>query len=281
MITVDCGITAVGEVEFARSIGLDVVITDHHMCKEKIPRAVAVINPKQPECSYPYKELAGVGVCFKLVLATAMHLGRKAGEYFDRYVDLLSLIHIFNIFEKIRSSGTELNPREQFYYARELYYHKRYTDAITVYEKFLNDGMGWVENCIGACQFLAYCYYELGEETKALSALLRSLEYDVPRAELCCDIGNHFFHRNRLEQAVFWYEQAANCPRNDLSGGFVQPDCYGYIPYLQLCVCYDRLGDSYKAQRYNELAGAIKPNDPAVLQNRDYFSQKIKNTPSF
>jgi glycosyltransferase involved in cell wall biosynthesis len=186
-----------------------------------------------------------------------------------------------NIFEKIRSSGTELNPREQFYYARELYYHKRYTDAITVYEKFLNDGMGWVENCIGACQFLAYCYYELGEETKALSALLRSLEYDVPRAELCCDIGNHFFHRNRLEQAVFWYEQAANCPRNDLSGGFVQPDCYGYIPYLQLCVCYDRLGDSYKAQRYNELAGAIKPNDPAVLQNRDYFSQKIKNTPSF
>lgn len=91
LITVDCGITAVGEVEFARSIGLDVVITDHHMCKEKIPRAVAVINPKQPECSYPYKELAGVGVCFKLVLATAMHLGRKAGEYFDRYVDLCAV----------------------------------------------------------------------------------------------------------------------------------------------------------------------------------------------
>ena len=91
LITVDCGITAVGEVEFAKSIGLDVVITDHHMCKEKIPRAVAVVNPKQPGCTYPYKELAGVGVCFKLVLATAMQLGGKAGQYFDRYVDLCAV----------------------------------------------------------------------------------------------------------------------------------------------------------------------------------------------
>ncbi len=91
LITVDCGITAVGEVEFAKSIGLDIVVTDHHMCKEKIPRAAAVVNPKQPDCTYPYKELAGVGVCFKLVLAMAMQLGKKAGEYFDRYVDLCAV----------------------------------------------------------------------------------------------------------------------------------------------------------------------------------------------
>ena len=143
-----------------------------------------------------------------------------------------------------------------------------------MYEAFLNDGMGWVENCIGACQILAYCYYELGEEKKALAALLRSLEFDLPRAELCCDIGGHFFRKNQLEQAVFWYELAAGRPRKDQSGGFVQPDCYGYIPYLQLCVCCDRLGDLQAAERYNELAGEIKPNDPAVLQNRAYFASK-------
>ena len=179
-----------------------------------------------------------------------------------------------NIFEKMLSAGKTLNPREQFYYARELYYHKRFSDAASVYEAFLDGGMGWVENCIGACQILAYCYYELGEEKKALAALLRSLEFDLPRAELCCDIGGHFFRKNQLEQAVFWYELAAGRPRKDQSGGFVQPDCYGYIPYLQLCVCCDRLGDLQAAERYNELAGEIKPNDPAVLQNHAYFASK-------
>ena len=105
-----------------------------------------------------------------------------------------------NIFEKMLSAGKTLNPREQFYYARELYYHKRFSDAASVYEAFLDGGMGWVENCIGACQILAYCYYELGEEKKALAALLRSLEFDLPRAELCCDIGGHFFRKNQSRQ---------------------------------------------------------------------------------
>ncbi len=183
------------------------------------------------------------------------------------------------IFEKMLASGKSLKPREQYYYARELYYHKRFSDAVSVYEAFLNGGMGWVENCISACQFLAYCEYGLGNEERALTALFRSFQYDVPRAELCCDIGRHFFQRNQLNQAIFWYELAAGRPRNDQSGGFVQPDCYGYIPYLQLCVCYDRLGDFQTAERYNELAGEIKPDDPAVKQNRVYFSQKKESAP--
>ena len=91
LITVDCGITAVGEVEFAKTIGLEVIITDHHTCKEEIPRAYAVINPKQPECSYPYKDLAGVGVAFKLVLAMALEFGLRARDIFDRYIDIVAI----------------------------------------------------------------------------------------------------------------------------------------------------------------------------------------------
>lgn len=91
MITVDCGITAVGEVEFAKTIGLDIIITDHHTCKEEIPRAHAVINPKQPECEYPFKELAGVGVAFKVILAVALELGLSAKEYFDKYIDIVAI----------------------------------------------------------------------------------------------------------------------------------------------------------------------------------------------
>ena len=71
LITVDCGITGVEEVAFARFLGMDVVITDHHECKETLPDAVAVVDPHRPDCSYPFKHLAGCGVALKLVLALA------------------------------------------------------------------------------------------------------------------------------------------------------------------------------------------------------------------
>ena len=69
IITVDTGVTARDEVEYARTLGIDFVITDHHACLSELPRALAVINPHRPDCGYPFKELAGVGVVFKLICA--------------------------------------------------------------------------------------------------------------------------------------------------------------------------------------------------------------------
>ena len=71
IITVDTGITAVDEVAYAKSLGLRIIVTDHHECKENIPEADAVVNPKRPDAVYPFKELAGVGVAFKLICALA------------------------------------------------------------------------------------------------------------------------------------------------------------------------------------------------------------------
>ena len=69
IITVDTGVTAIKEVEFASSLGIDVVVTDHHECQPTLPNAVAVINPHRSDCSYPFKSLAGVGVIFKVICA--------------------------------------------------------------------------------------------------------------------------------------------------------------------------------------------------------------------
>lgn len=91
VITVDCGITAVGEVEFAKLSKLDMIITDHHTCKEKIPDALAVLNPKKPNCEYPFKELSGAGVAFKLILGMAMVLGLNTGECFRKYCDIAAI----------------------------------------------------------------------------------------------------------------------------------------------------------------------------------------------
>ena len=91
MVTVDCGITAVGEVEFARTQKLDVIITDHHTCKEELPRAVAVVNPKRADSEYPFDALAGVGVAFKTALAVAIKRGRSAKDVFMQYAELAAV----------------------------------------------------------------------------------------------------------------------------------------------------------------------------------------------
>lgn len=83
LITVDCGITSVNEVAHAKSLGLTVIITDHHSCKDLLPVADAIINPKQPDCSYPYKELAGVGVAFKLICAHSGNSQKMLNDYSD------------------------------------------------------------------------------------------------------------------------------------------------------------------------------------------------------
>ena len=177
------------------------------------------------------------------------------------------------IYERLISEGKELNPREQFYFARELFTHLRDDEAIDMYQKFLNGGQGWVENNINACSDLAACYKRKGDISHALRTLFCSFEYDLPRAEVCCAIGQIFLETGRLTNAVFWYELALTKQPDETSGGFIQPDCYGYLPAIQLCVCHDRLGNREKAIEYNEMAAKFKPGDPATEYNRKYFGE--------
>ena len=97
MITVDCGITGNEEIDFAASIGMDVVVTDHHECKENLPRAVAVVDPHRPDDAYPFKYLAGVGVALKLVLA----LGGPDREeaLFSRYCTLAAIGTVADVMQ--------------------------------------------------------------------------------------------------------------------------------------------------------------------------------------
>ena len=97
LITVDCGITGVEEVDFANSLGMDVVITDHHECKETLPRAAAVVDPHRPDCPYPFKHLAGCGVALKLALA----LGGPDREeaLFARYCTLAAIGTVADVMQ--------------------------------------------------------------------------------------------------------------------------------------------------------------------------------------
>ncbi len=87
VVTVDCGITAVEETALAKQLGMDVVITDHHECKENLPGAVAVVDPHRPDGGYQGGSLSGVGVAFKLVCA----LSGDPAEMLQEYADMVCL----------------------------------------------------------------------------------------------------------------------------------------------------------------------------------------------
>jgi tetratricopeptide (TPR) repeat protein len=174
------------------------------------------------------------------------------------------------IYEKHIADGAKLNPRDMFYFARELYYHNRNQEAIDVFTAFLDSRKGWIENNIEACKLRAKCFNNLKDRKNALKSLFESFLFDNPRAEICCDIGLNFFEEKEYKQAIFWYETALKQEPNAFSGGFVLPECYGYIPALQLCVCYSRLGENKKAFEYNEIGAKYKVT-PAITFNRKYF----------
>lgn len=178
-----------------------------------------------------------------------------------------------NIYKSMIAEEKQLEPRHQYYYARELYYHKQYQEALEVLLEFLDTKEGWKENCIEACSIAADCYTQLNNPEAALQILFYSFLYDTPRAEICCDIGKWFMDKNYYESAVYWYLRAAETDKQDRKGGFILPDCYDYLPYMQLCVCYDQLGDKEKAMAYNEKAGICKPDSQAYLWNKEYFDK--------
>ena len=99
IITVDTGITANEEVDYAKKLGIDMVITDHHECRLPLPEAAAVVDPHRPDCPYPFKELAGVGVAFKFVTAYESMLSLARGEreidgvrkICEQYADLMAI----------------------------------------------------------------------------------------------------------------------------------------------------------------------------------------------
>ena len=97
IISVDCGINAIEEVEQINNLGMDIVITDHHNPKEELPQASAIINPKIEGCGYPYDMLAGVGVAYKLLVAVYSQLEINTEELIDKYLDLVALGTIADI----------------------------------------------------------------------------------------------------------------------------------------------------------------------------------------
>lgn len=96
MVTVDCGISALEEIEYANSLGIETIVTDHHEPGDVLPNALAVVDAKRKDNTYPFRELAGVGVSFKVIQAISQRLNLEEREYL-KYLDIVCIGTISDI----------------------------------------------------------------------------------------------------------------------------------------------------------------------------------------
>ncbi|OXL86384.1 glycosyl transferase [Paenibacillus sp. SSG-1] len=181
-----------------------------------------------------------------------------------------------SIYLRKLSQKAEFTPRDTYYFANELMDHHLYEMAVFYYEKFLNEGRGWVEDNIAACGKLADCYHALGNRSKELLYTLKSLEYGKPRPEFCCRLGFHYMEQADWETAIFWYRQALEWTAPTSHWGISNRSYATWLPHLQLCVCYDKLGQYETAYEHNEAARRYQPEHPSVLGNKTYLEARLK-----
>lgn len=177
------------------------------------------------------------------------------------------------IYEKWLARGRRMSPRDAYYYARELMDCGELSRAEQAFSAFLRME-GWVENRIDAFVQRGHCLKRLGRAQEARRSYLEALGI-APRAEALCALGQCLLDEGDLHQAAFWYRAAMVCEKPAHTGAFVLTDAYGYIPAMQLCVCYDRMGLHLQASQMNEQALLMRPQDPAALSNRAYFARVL------
>ena len=116
-------------------------------------------------------------------------------------------------------------------------------------------------------------YNEALNIEKTVKDVTENTEYDYIIINDCSkDNTKEVCEKNNFNVAIYWYKEASTKIFDISKGGFYIKDCYDYIPYIGLCVSYDKLGDHEIANYYNNLAGKIKPDDEVYKNNYNYFS---------
>lgn len=182
-----------------------------------------------------------------------------------------------NIYRKQRERGEEFTPRDMFYYANECFEHMMYEDAIQSYVEFLDTERGWFDDNIRACDQAAEAYIRLGKMKEAMSMILRSFSYDIPRANLCCKLAYIYLEQKDYERAIYWYKAALNSDVEKVksTGGLVDYAYYTWLPHLQLCVCFDALQQHEQAYYHNEMARIYNASNESTWHNKRYLEAVI------
>lgn len=201
------------------------------------------------------------GKIFKSKIAIC-HNKDKNKKYTDRNL---------KIYENMKKENVKFSARQKYYYARELMFNEKYSQAICNFNIALGDEKLWEVNRLSCYLDLNYCYLKLNQNQKAMNVLFDALKIFKPNAEICCKIADGFLNNQKYETAIFWYKLALKDKFNIKSGAFVQKDYYGLYPYLQMCLTYFKMGKIKLANLYNEKVGKINNKNEIYLNNKKYF----------
>ena len=193
MITVDCGISAVEEIKYENSLGLEVIVTDHHEPIEELPKALAVIDNKRKDSTYPFRELAGVGVSFKVIQALGQKLNLKEETYL-KYLDIVCVGTISDIVPLVSENrviaklGLKLIKQTKNMGLRSIINSSGYNQINSTTISF------GVAPRINACG-------RMGKAEEALNLLLSKDIYEVNK--LTQKLNEHNRERQEIEKAIF------------------------------------------------------------------------------
>ena len=254
---------------------------DGHVDAVMLPYAYTLGPDGRPSLVFERERIVrrAAGFVFEGVVHEAMAVGghvlhedivvRHTGQHGER-----SNRRNLAIYRAWLARGRTLSPRDWYYYARELKNAGETEDAEAAFARFLAMD-GWSVNRLDALILRGECLAQMGRRQEAKRSFFAAMEHGEPRAEALCALGACFLAEEDLHAAAHWYRAALLCEMPATSCAFTFPEAYGYIPLMQLCVILSRLGDDVEASKMNERALLLRPNDPAALSNRAFFTARL------
>lgn len=162
----------------------------------------------------------------------------------------------------------KFSTRDLYYYARELFRHKRYDDSLKYLNKFIKRKDKYIEDYIDASILQSKIYCINNQFQVALKCLFNTFIFDIPRVNILIEIANIYFNSSDFNKAIYYYKLSFNSLKYYKNKGFIYKDYLGYYQSLSLCVCYFNIKKYKKAFSYNELAHKLKNDNPYYLTNK-------------
>ena len=176
-----------------------------------------------------------------------------------------------NLFRKALKRGVQFGAREQYYYARELFYWGYYKKCKQELKKFLSMSNKFLPNIIDALFTISQCEQKLKNTENAKKWLFEALNV-MPNAEIVCELANIYLLEGKIDNAIYFYESALNIKKPTMQGFFIREEYYYLFPLLQLTKLYYQVNNYEMAKKYHLRAKKLYPNNNKAIFNDQFFS---------
>ena len=177
-----------------------------------------------------------------------------------------------NLFRKALKRGVKFGAREQYYYARELFYWGYYRKCKAELNKYFKMPNKFLPNVIDALLIMSKCCERFNDIESSKKWLYEGLNI-MPNAEIVCELARIYEKQGKIENAIYFYKSALNVDKPLVVGLFVREEYYYLVPLLQLVMLYYRIGDKHKARYYHAIAKGMYPRNPKVIFNEQFFKE--------